>query len=254
MDQIYSCYSNFINTIDDISNSSFKSNPKYTYMLEHVNYNQGVEYLKLIKKNFPNISEDIIKKLVSINDEIGNTQKYNFDKISCSPTSLRYIYHSLLILEHLKDLYSKTDISISVVELGGGYGGLCLIFNHLYKEYYSKEFKLENYSIIDLPNPCILQRKYLEYHKISCKSYDAFNYDSFLQENKHKETFLISNYCFSELGKENQQSYIKNLFPIIQHGFITWNCIEPYNFGKQIIKQQREEPLTGDNKNYYIYF
>lgn len=254
MDQTYTVYSNFINSINDITQSSFKSNPNYTYMLEHVNYNQGREYLKLTKKNFPNISEDYIKRLVSINDEIGNTQKYNIDQIICSPTSLRYIYHSLLILEHLKDLYNINDTPVSVVELGGGYGGLCLIFNHLYLDYYSKYFKLHNYSIIDLPNPCSLQRKYLEYHKISCKCYDAFNYNEFLQENKNNETFLISNYCFSELGNENQKSYVKNLFPIIQHGFIAWNNIDVYNFGKKIIKQVREEPLTGNDKNYYIYF
>jgi hypothetical protein len=253
MDRLYKIYSDFIDSIDDIKYSNFKSNPDYTYMLEHVNHTQGKEYLELIKSKFSYLDDNYIQKLTSINDEIGNTIKYKIDNFYCSPTSLRYIFHSLLILEHLKDLYSSFDKSISIVELGGGYGGLCLIFQHLYSDYYSKYFKINDYSIIDLPNPCILQRKYLEYHKINCKYYSAFDYKEFLQSNQDNEIFLISNYCFSELGYDNQNSYIKNLFPIINHGFITWNNIDIYDFGKKIIKKVKEEPLTGV-KNYYVYF
>ena len=48
---IYDRYVNHIKTfiLDEPSKWTFKSNPEYTYMLEHVNVNFGMQYLDLIK-------------------------------------------------------------------------------------------------------------------------------------------------------------------------------------------------------------
>jgi hypothetical protein len=251
MDPIYKTYSDYIDQIVNINTSNFKSVEQYTYMLEHVNYEQGKKYLECINNNFSFFDRKKITEITNLNDRIGHPILCEYDEIRCSPTSLRYIYQSLLILDFMKSIYTQQPVNI--IEIGGGYGGLCLVLKNIYTKYYQSHFKLNRYSIIDLPNPNKLQRKYFDYHEINCDLFSAYDYNVLLEKNKDCSNFLISNYCFSEIGENNQKEYIKTLFPIIDHGFITWNMIDVYDFGKKIIKQVRETPLTG-NKNYYVYF
>ena len=107
-------------------NWNFKSNDKYTYMLEHVNEHQGNQYLHFIKTKFEefyNTHSSFLKEICSINDKYGKTQKLNFNSfMKCSPTNLRYILHSLLSLEYMKE---KNLSEVNIIEIGGGYGGLC---------------------------------------------------------------------------------------------------------------------------------
>ncbi len=63
--------------------------------------------------------------------------------------SLGYIYHSHLILTHL-----KTCILDTIVEVGGGYDGLCLAL-HLFAAKYNVNIK--SYTIVDLPSISKLQ-------------------------------------------------------------------------------------------------
>ena len=127
--KMYMNYLNFIRTINknNIHNINFKSNEKYNSILEHVSIEQGIEYLNLIKIEFEYITYENIIGFVNINDKYGFPSKYNFEytpnheMIHASPTSLRYIYHSLIILNHFK----KTNLT-SIVEIGCGYGGLFL--------------------------------------------------------------------------------------------------------------------------------
>ena len=52
--------------------------------------------------------------------------KYNYkDFGTCSPTNLRYIYQSMLILKFMKE---KLLNNVNVIEIGGGYGGLCFFY------------------------------------------------------------------------------------------------------------------------------
>jgi len=236
---IYKIYENYVkNTLNDISN--FKNNKEYTYMLEHVSFEQGKEYMKFIINKFNLSKEEIISFCVK-NDSIGNPQKYNYFFITCSPTSLRYVLHSLLILEYIKKL--NLD-NINIVEVGGGYGGLCLAMYHFaYK--FDLKFK---YTIIDLKYPSLLQSKYLKLHSIDVNCVEPYGEN--LKENNY---FLISNYAFSEFDSITQEKYRSILFPKLQHGFITWNYnTEPYYFGFdcEIID---EFPQTG-RTNKYVYF
>ena len=130
---------------------------------------------------------------------------------------------------------------LKLVELGGGYGGLCLCLNLF------AETKL-NYTIIDLKYVGELQKKYLEMNNTSVNCLEP--YGESLEGNDY---FLISNYCFAEIDLSHQIQYIKLLFPKVSYGFITWNeFLDPYDFGFDcnIID---EYPQTGA-KNKYIYF
>jgi len=194
-----------------------------------------------------------------LNDKYGNPKKetfmYNDIKIICSPTSLRYILHSLIILKYIKYTNLK-----KIVEVGCGYGGLFLAIN-----YFSKllNIEIEKYYFIDLPEICDLIKSYLELHNnnitIKYSAHSSYNYGIDIDDN---ELFFISNYCFTEIDEIHRTNYIKNLFPKLANGFIIWQTIfhlpiKNVNIiGKNIARIDEEYPQTAtiSNKNYYVYF
>ncbi len=244
---LYNTYTDYVNNIlkkNDLTN--FKNDTRYTYMLEHVSKEYGEQYLKLIKENFKVSDADIID-FSSINDAIGNPKKYNYLGVNMSPTSLRYFFQAMLILKYFE---SKGHNDIRIVEIGGGYGGLCLAINYCSK--YFSSFKINEYNIIDLEAPTRLQRYYLSCHKLSypLKTHVGDTFGSEVEAGD--DLFMISNYCFSEINKLLQEKYISILFPKVKHGFITWNMIPVYNFGKECSIEE-EYPKTGQY-NFYIRF
>jgi len=213
-------------------------------MLEHVSPDLGMKYLQLIQTN-TTITEDQIQQFCSMNDMIGNPNKVNYGTFTCSPTSLRYIWFSHKILSHFKT-FNKD--SYSVVEIGGGYGGLCLALN-FFSSHYS--VKLSDYTIVDLHWPSKLQNLYLSNFSLSFPVgfHTANTYGEHINT---KDAMLLSTYSFSEIDDVHQKQYISKLFPKISHGFIAWNHIPIYNFGFTITEEE-ETPLTG-GYNKFIFF
>jgi hypothetical protein len=236
----YSPYDHFVNQL--ISLDNFKNHPSYTYMLEHVNSKQGEDYCKLLLEVY---SKDTIDSFCKLNDSIGNPARSKLPllNISVSPTSLRYLYQAHLILQHFKN-----QPELHIVEIGGGYGGLCLAINFL--STLNKQV-IHSYHIIDLDSVGKLQKKYLENFNLTFKveTLSASDYGKSLTRTDY---CLISNYCFSEIDKVHQEKYIEHLLWKTKTGFLTWNNIPLYNFGKNVVSEV-ENPLTGPG-NLYVYF
>ena len=221
----------------------FKSDPRYQYVLEHVSKNHGAEYLGLIKQEFCDFYKEHKNALINLcrtNDNIGKPIKfYYFDFCQCSPTNLRYIYQSLLIIKHIHKIGLK---NLNVIEIGGGYGGLCFFLKNISSLY---RINISSYIIYDIPEVEDLQSKYLEYQDIQLDK----------KENIKKQSFLISNYAFSELPKDIRDKYEREIIkPFCGYGFLAWNGCEFYHFidDKQISIEE-EKPQTHSN-NKYIYF
>lgn len=253
----YSLYSNY--QIVCYKNSQlqkelwdFKSDKNFTYMLEHVTGEQANNYLKEIESNFGELflkNKELFINLCNKNDLYGKTQKkYITNFIVTSPSNLRYIYHSLLILKYIKE--SSLD-NLNIIEIGGGYGGLAFFINKLA---YIFDIKICSYTIFDLLEASNLQTKYLDALKIdNTKCYQINNF-----ENLKKDSFLISNYAFSEISLELQKEYTEKILnPYTLYGFLVWNAIPVYDFvvNKNIYKEY-EIPQTGNNiiTNYYVKF
>lgn len=257
---MYDSYISCIKTIthSNFLNTNFKSNNNYTGILEHVSYSQGLNYLTNILQEFSDININDIIELCKINDKYGSPNKYNYSsQFNCSPTSLRYIYHSLLILKHLK----QTNIT-KIVEVGAGYGGLFLSLN-----YFSRllNVNIQHYYIVDLPETCNLIDIYLNYNKnniyINFSTHNANNYGKDINDTG---LYFISNYCFTEITEEHRNNYITNLIPKISSGFIIWqNCFNfNVNNSNILFKDKKlyiedEKPQTAgnteDTKNYFVY-
>ena len=240
---LYESYERYIEELlHSGSLASFKSNPAYNHILEHVCPDYGFAYLKLIKEKF-GLPETLIQMFGAINDSIGNPKKVAYSEtLSISPTSLRYICHALLILEWMVSNEMKQP---RVVEVGCGYGGLICAL-----QFFSSQFgiTIRDYTCIDLDAPLRLQAMYLSNIKldfpVSFQSASTFG-----RELQGGDFFLISNYCFSEIDASLQEQYRAILFPKCAHGFLTWNHIPFYDIGKPA-NVTPEVPLTGANNKY----
>ena len=225
----------------------FKSDPRYNYVLEHVSKNEGEQYLDLVIDEFPEFfsnHKDLILELCEKNDTFGKTKGEQFDKLVCgyplrfSPTNMRYLYQSLLILDKMQKFGLK---EIDILEIGGGYGGLCLFLMEISKALES--VKIKSYAITDLWQAKSLHNLYLEAHGIR------------LAQIYYKNSFLISNYAFSELPptiRNNYETHVIN--PYCSHGFLAWNGCDFYEFVKsKSISREKERPETHP-RNEYVTF
>lgn len=191
-------------SLDDAIFNIFKRHPSYNEILEHVSYEQGEAYLQHIKE----IPADILNRFVT-NDLIGSPFTYFYPQINrrISPTTLRYIK----IVQDLNNLFG--DLSkLSIVEIGGGYGGQCKIIHDL--------FKPLHYTIFDLSEPSMLTDKYLKMHQI--QNYTLLNSIEVVESD-----LLISNYAFTECFRDIQTEYLEKVITRAKHGYMILNKIDP---------------------------
>lgn len=240
MDDTYLGFSNNLKDIYDVY-SSFKGQPFFRDILEHVSLQFGLEYKQLIEIEFKRCIEEFAD-LIKINDSIGDPSKFTMDNLCISPSNLRYIYHSLLIESKIKLWFNKKEIKI--VEIGGGYGGLCYYIKNIIKDYHI------NYTIVDLPNILNLQNKFLNDVQVDSRLISCFDTTNI------NETFdlVISNYCLSEIGMENRLYYLNNLVNKCEKEFYVWNSrsFEGLSLNKYHIEDER--PQTNyEQYNKYIF-
>jgi hypothetical protein len=232
---------------------NFKSNHYYRGILEHVSPSFGEEFLSEIIKNYNELyynNKDYLIELCHLNDLYGKTIKHDYkDFTNCSPSNLRYILHSLLLLDNIKN--NSLD-KINFIEIGGGYGGLAFFVNKLAKLF---NIKINSYTMFDLHEAALLQQKYSEAHNIKVKASTLDNCGTL-----HKDSFLISNYALSEISPYIQKEYTEKILNnYISHGFLVWNFPDLFGFKfyknftiNKSIAFYKEYPLTGKN-NLYVY-
>jgi hypothetical protein len=113
--------------------------------------------------------------------------------------------------------------NLNIIEIGGGYGGLAFYIKNIAPLF---GVKVSSYTIFDLPAATMLQKKYLAAHGMDVQ---VAVLDSVESAQLHKNSFLISNYAFSEIEMNLQNQYTeKVLNPYVSHGFLAWNMIQIY--------------------------
>ncbi|MAG77244.1 MAG: hypothetical protein CL811_10860 [Colwelliaceae bacterium] len=210
--------------------STFKSNPYYRPILEHVTEKEGQEYLNIIFAQNPKILKNA--KLFKENDRIGSPELVGYKKPfslgNISPTTIRY----MKVLSDL-DLLFKDLGNKNIVEIGGGYGGLALVL--------SKKYNFKSYVNIDLKEASMLFLKYCDENNVvgvSSKTPEQiFDFD--------KIDLVISNYAFSECNSETQDLYIENILSKSKRGYITHNTSEK--------RRNRTKNLIKNYENFRVY-
>lgn len=189
--------------IDDASLfSTFRRNPAYTTILEHVTEEQGLLYLcRLSDRALANLY------MAAKNDLVGCPVTMSAYQSRISPTTLRY----LKVADEIAYLFGSLD-GFEVAEIGVGYGGQCRILN-LFGNLYS-------YTLLDIPVVTDLAEKYLTHFNGLCRLWKCdlwwAHYD-----------LIISNYAFSELDRVTQMLYL-SILQRSKRGYITYNKVSPY--------------------------
>jgi putative sugar O-methyltransferase len=227
--------------------NNFKYIPEYREVLEHVRYDLGIEYAKIISKHRKR--NDFNWQKILLNDSVGNPHKCDFkpyldvkiDDYSIAPTTLRYVATGISIIQYAK----KCKLSeIDIIEIGGGYGGQCKI---LYDLCETMPLKIKSYTIVDLPDVCDFQKKYLD-----LLGYSNINYEKFEQLNLNKRyDLLVSNYAMGEFSKEIQDYYIEKVVKFCDYWYMVWNLsdIHEYFKGSTVLP---EVPQTGTNNKLIL--
>jgi len=165
----------------------FKSHPAYRHVLEHVSYEEGQQYLDEVEIDYKDKLDEIKE-----NDVLGTPVTCSYKGVgTISPTTVRY-------LKNTSDIVNKFGTSFdSIVEIGGGYGGLCKVM--------SSFVKFENYLLLDLEECNMLSRKYLSNFDLPTMSYQAEE----IVDVEENFDLLISNYALSECNRETQMMYVE---------------------------------------------
>jgi putative sugar O-methyltransferase len=221
---------------DDEIFAKFKSIQGYKNILEHVTPRQGHEYLEIAMS----MSEDALIENIDAfkeNDEIGTPDKFSYDKIGkISPTTIRYIKNVFEMATLLQD----TPVS-RVVEVGGGYGGLCKTL--------SVVCDFDEYILVDLPEAVEVQRKYLSCFPELFAKCKFISCDD-LEEIKDVDLF-ISNYALSECDYDTQVNYYDKLVSNSKFAYIIYNLVNFNDFYYNKFVETMSETFTyTTNKDY----
>lgn len=270
------CHAYLTSVKDDAPTTwNFKQNPVFNQFMEHVNREQGIQYIQCIERQFPEVTFDALRLFVQMNDRYGAPTKsiMPFYCVSagtnkllyCSPTSLRYAYQALLTLKH-----AMATGCTHIMELGAGYGGMFLALVMMVSEVYP-ECGLRHVTMLEAPGALPFLTAYLAAHETELVSLARFTWsggsvehmaDHVVWEEDHGPTMLVSHYGFTEMNYDAQSFVRRIVVPKCTHGLLTWQTC----FGDGVDDAQEllgthvtyvdEEPATGPAhaKNYYVFY
>ena len=225
---------------DDEVFKKFKQDPRYIGITENVSVENGKIYANDIQ------AYDIDSELINIfkeNDLIGGANIINYGEPygNISPSTLRYIQNAL----DISYFFGEGDLN-KIVEIVGGYGGLCKTISCL--------CDFGEYHIYDLNEVCKLQEKYLSNFEMNGK----IIYHSELEPMEDID-LLISNYAYSELGENLQDLYYNN---VVKNSKKVYMILNKGEVSREVLLKRAQEhfDITVDKvldfwpPNGYLYY
>jgi len=194
--------------------------------IEHVSETLGEQYFLLARARWP------VMGRFKLLDSVGDPCLYEYGAWQFSPNTMRYAG----TLSDIIDFFGELK-DLDVVEIGGGYGGLCAA---------ASLFGYRSWTIIDLPEALEMARAYLE--ALGVKAI----YET--RPPKRQWDLVISNYAISECEAVTHEMYRRNVLLKSTRGYVIYNRIE----GKDKLLRSipgaelRPEPVQTDHRNSLI--
>jgi hypothetical protein len=123
-----------------------------------------------------------------------------------APQTMRYVK----VLSDLELMFGSLD-GATIVEIGSGFGGQCAVI--------AKRFKVARYTLVDLPEPLLLARRYLGALGIADVAFADLNE---LSVNARYD-LALSCYGVSELSRGFQLRYLQRVLLRAKAGYLLWN-------------------------------
>ncbi len=199
---------------DDEAFEFFRRAPGIREIVEGVPTCVGHGYHEKLRAKLGDEALALMWDRITENDRYGNPERLELSPQGhAASTTMRYAWNVTDMIAHGVVL-DDADI----VEVGGGYGGLCRMIHAFHKP--------KSYTIIDLPDALALADRYLKCYGIdarmvSCDAYGVEPIDTF-----------ISNYALTELTRDVQDEYVNKLMTHAVCGYVTFNS-QPRNAANQ---------------------
>lgn len=220
--------------LDEEKFNNFKQDARYNAVLEHIKKEESLTYISEMKSK-ELITDSVLEK-VRENDKYGSPTVFEYDDFGImSPSTIRYFKSLLDIVDYFgEDVKYK-----SVLEIGGGYGGFCKVFSSI--------INFSKYTLIDLPEPSKLSKKYLsKFDDIR----DKINYiDTENLVPVKNIDLVVSNYAFSECTKKYQEIYYETIIKNSSKFYIIYN-----NFTKNNLNVDDFISLAFDDFEIYVEY
>jgi hypothetical protein len=208
--------------------NTFRSHTDYAGVVETMaERHWGIPYVKILKERFPFLWKKI--DIFASGDSICGAKCFEYDGVKISPITLRYVK----VLADLMSCFGSLD-GMSIIEIGGGYGGQCKIIQDFYK--------IKSYTLVDLPDPLILANMWLNANRVggtvfrSTEDRSTTEYD-----------LCISNYAFTEFDRDTQKKYVNAILRNSKKGYIICNF---FNGPEDGVPKMRE--LLDVHKDYLV--
>jgi len=220
-------------SLGDDEFSSFRSQPDYQRILEHVSPLQGLAYLKHILEGGPALLAKPAWDEISRSDALGRPPLQAYPGLGeTSPTLLRYASTLVDVRRAFRTTPDSAPAGVldppgfagwRVCEIGGGYGGLAHVFLAAARAMGSAP---PFYRLFDLPEPTALQRRFL--NELGWEG--SFEVSTLEEEESAPAAacdLVISNYALSELDEPTQLRYSRALLERARRGvFLTINAFD----------------------------
>jgi hypothetical protein len=171
-------------------------------------YDLKTDFIKIIKDN-PQLKEiDKVggPKMINYNSKITG----GLDIGEFSPFTLKYIWNACLLMEHHGQFPNGT-----IVEVGGGYGGLCVALDKL--------VNFEKYILIDLPDVINLAKRFLKHFPKTYKKVTFLTTKDIKNILLTDIDFFIADASLAECNIDVQKIYFDRLVKNSKKGWINYN-------------------------------
>lgn len=188
---------------------NFRACAEYQKILEHVSFGLARQYLQRIESREPLeklISSELALKFM----DIGSPPIFPFHtsagKKELNPTFIRYAH----VAKDLEERFGPLD-DLVMGEIGVGFGGQAALFNEVNG--------LKKVFLFDLPEVNELAKWFLSQTSptLSISTVDGRSPLS------TEVDIVISNFAFSELKREIQESYLNKVIRRSKRGYMLWN-------------------------------
>lgn len=227
---------------DDTVFSTFRSpnNPDYGRVLEHFSRADGAVHLAALTERNPEIAK-LLPRFASSNG-VGSPELFDYGHHGQqSASTIRYARN----LGDLHEKFGSLD-GMHIVEIGGGYGGLCKVA--------FDAFSPASYTLIDLPEAIQLAGRFLA-ETLRPEQFERVNLvDGTTLDRPVQSDLMISNCAFSECHPAVQRVYIRNVIAHAERGSLLINLrkesLPPAVLWREISRHHRdlvcsdEMPLT----------